>query len=148
MGRGRPASGPQLVETMEGTETAKTRLRVILETVSGQRTIAEACAELGIGKTAFHELRTRVLRGALADLEPKLPGRPRREEPASAEDLAALKAEQQRLLEELEIAYLREEVMLTMPELYQPQTEQECKKKAQLLKNRRNRRKRQRRKQR
>jgi hypothetical protein len=84
---------------------------------------------------------------SLADLEPKPRGRPKREEPVSPVDLAALKEEQQRLLEELEIAYLREEVMLTMPELFQPRTEDERKKKPQLLKNRRNRRKRQRRRQ-
>jgi hypothetical protein len=53
MARGRPASGPQLVERLEGTETAKQRLQVLLETVAGQRQIADACDELGIGKTAF-----------------------------------------------------------------------------------------------
>lgn len=148
MARGRPASGPRLVERLEGTEAAKQRLRVILETVSGQRTIADACAELGIGSSAFHELRSRVLQAALVDLEPKPRGRPKRQETVSAAEHEAVKAEQQRLLEELEIAYLREEVLHTMPELFQPETEQEGKKKAAVLKTRRNRRKRQRRKQR
>jgi hypothetical protein len=147
MGRGRPPSGPKLVNGLDGSEAAKRRLRVILETLTGQRKIDDACAELGIGKSAFNELRSRVLQGALADLEPKPRGRPKREEPVSPADLAALKAEREDLLQELEISYLREEVMLTFPELFQPETEEERKKKAELMRNRRNRKKRQRKQQ-
>jgi len=63
MGRGRPASGPKLVERLDGTEAAKLRLTVILQTLSGKCSIEDACEKLGVGKSAFHELRSRVLQG-------------------------------------------------------------------------------------
>ena len=147
MARGRPASGPKLVNNLDGSEVAKERLRVILETVSGECTVTEACAKLDIGKSTFNDLRSRVLQTALADLEAKPRGRPKREEPVSEKELAALKAERQDLLDELELSYLREEVMLAFPELVQPETDEGRKKKAELLRNRRNRRKRQRKQQ-
>ena len=108
------------MERLEGTEEAKRRLRVILETVSGQRDVADACEELGIGKTAFFELRKRVLQASLEDLEPKPVGRPRQEVPAEESEVARLKAENQRLLDDLEIAYVREEIALVMPEVFEP----------------------------
>jgi len=147
MARGRPASGPKLVNNLDGSDIAKERLRVIMETVSGECTIAEACTKLGIGKSTFNDLRSRVLQTALADLEAKPRGRPKRQETVAEKDLTALKEERQDLLEELELSYLREEVLLAFPELVQPETDEGRKKKAELLRNRRNRRKRQRKQQ-
>ena len=48
MSRGRPPEGPGLVEKQEGSEPAKERLRVILETITGSKTVREACGELGM----------------------------------------------------------------------------------------------------
>ena len=79
MPRGRPAKGPKLVEGLEGSDEAKKRLEVVLETIAGKIGIDEACETLDIGKTAFHKLRARVLQSALIDLEPKPLGRPRHE---------------------------------------------------------------------
>ena len=53
----RPVKGPELVEKLTGTEEAKERLKTIIKTVSGQLTIAEACQELGVGRSRFFELR-------------------------------------------------------------------------------------------
>jgi len=120
MSRGRPADGPKMVERLEGSEEAKQRLRVILETVSGERTVAEACEELGVGKTAFFELRKRVLQASLADLEPKPVGRPRKEVSAEEAEAERLAEENEQLRTDLEIAQVREEIMLAMPEVFDP----------------------------
>jgi hypothetical protein len=120
MSAGRPVKGPELVEELDGSEAAKRRVKVILETVSGQRTILDACIELGIGKSAFHELRNRVLQAALSDAEPRPVGRPPKEEPTAAEvDADRLKAENEHLRTELEIAQVREEILLAMPEVFE-----------------------------
>lgn len=120
MSAGRPVKGPQLVQDLEGSDEAKRRMRVILETLAGQRTILDACLELGIGKSAFHELRKRVLQAALADVEPRPAGRPPTAEPPEAPEVEQLKSENERLRSDLEVAHVREEILLAMPEVFDP----------------------------
>jgi hypothetical protein len=114
-----------VVERLEGSAEAKHRLRVILQTVAGDLTVAEACAELGIGKTAFFELRKKVLQASLEDLEPKPVGRPAREAPSTEEvEAERLRKENERLRTDLEIAHVREEIALAMPEVFEPSREE------------------------
>jgi hypothetical protein len=123
MSRGRPAKGPKLVEDLSGSGDAKKRARVILQTISGEKGIDEACAELGIGKSAFHELRSKALQTMVADLESRPAGRPRIEVPEEQGEIDRLKKENQELLSKLEIAHVREELMLAMPEVFDPSKE-------------------------
>lgn len=109
-----------MVERLEGSEEAKRRLRVILETVAGQREVADACEELGIGKTAFFELRKRVLQTSLADLEAKPVGRPARQVSPEDTEVERLMEENERLRTDLEISQVREEIALSMPEVFLP----------------------------
>jgi hypothetical protein len=120
MSRGRPAKGTKMVEDLEGSGDAKKRLRVILETVSGQKDVSAACDELGVGKSAFFELRSRVLQAMLESLEPRSAGRPRLEVSEEQAAIEKLKQENQELLTELKIAHVREEIMLAMPEVFAP----------------------------
>lgn len=120
MSRGRPAKGTKMVEDLEGSGDAKKRLRVILETVSGQKDVSAACDELGIGKSAFFELRSRVLQATLENLEPRSAGRPRREVSDEQAEIEKLQKENQELMTELKIAHVREEIMLAMPEVFEP----------------------------
>lgn len=120
MSAGRPVKGPEMVDDLEGSDEAKRRMRVILETLAGQRTIMDACLELGIGKSAFHELRKRVLQAALVDVEPRPAGRPRVEPAPEAAEVERLKAENERLRSNLEVAQVREEILLAMPEVFEP----------------------------
>ena len=120
MSAGRPVKGPEMVDDLEGSDEAKRRMRVILETLAGQRTIMEACLELGIGKSAFHELRKRVLQAALTDVEPRPAGRPRVEAAPEAAEVERLKSENDRLRTSLEVAHVREEILLAMPEVFEP----------------------------
>src|SRR5271165_3674562 len=95
--RGRKPTGPNLVEHLEGSERAKTRLIAILETLSGARSIPEVCEDLGINESMFHRVRSDVLQTALERLEPRPLGRPRQEPPAEELRLAEMQAENLRL---------------------------------------------------
>lgn len=117
MPRGRPVKGPKLADNLDGSEAAKRKLELVLETVTGKTSVQEACLELGIGKSAFHKLRAAMLQTALERLEPRPPGRPPRE-PLEGEDrIAELELENERLRMQLEIAHVREEIMLCMPDV-------------------------------
>ena len=74
--RGRKPLSTQLVDRLEGSGTAKIRLKVILETLAGRQTIPEACDELGIQESMLHRVRSEVLQTALGRLEPRPMGRP------------------------------------------------------------------------
>jgi transposase-like protein len=113
--RGRRPSGPEFVDHLPGSEQAKLRLKVVLETLTGRCRIQEACRRLGISEPRFHQLRQQVLESALERLEPQSAGRkptPRSPEQvrldALAEELAAKDVE-------LRAAQARAEIALTLP---------------------------------
>ena len=62
--RGRRPAGPEYVEQLHGSDQARQRLRVVLETLAGRLRVQDACARLGIGEVRFHELRKTVLDGS------------------------------------------------------------------------------------
>ena len=101
---GRKPTGPQIVERLEGSPSAKQRLEVILETNTGQLTIPEACARLGICESRFHDLRNRTLQATLNTLEPRRPGRPPKRTSPEQGEIDALKAELDRAYKELAVS--------------------------------------------
>jgi hypothetical protein len=114
--RGRPPKGLGHVDSLEGDEAAKERIKTILQTLSGELSVPEACGRLGVGETRFHELRRSALEGMLAGIEPRPPGRPPRE-PEEDEEVAYLKARLAWTEEELQIARTRTEIALFNPKL-------------------------------
>jgi len=116
--RGRPPLGAELVEHLAGSPPAKKRLAVILRTLSGELTIPQACIELGIGESRFHELRTQILQHTLEELEPKPLGRPA----ASQDDARLLHLQQdiQSLKIDLRAAQIREELAMVLPHVLHP----------------------------
>ena len=120
MARGRPSAGPRLADKLDGSERARRRLRVILETVAGERTVSEACDELGISESAFYGLRSKVLSSALESLEPKPAGRKRPEKTVAGERIEELEAEVDRLQLHLRASQTREELALVMPHILKP----------------------------
>ena len=114
---GRPAKGPRLVDRLEGSAQAKERLTVILETVSGTRSVASACEVLGLSEAAFHRLRQRTLADAVASLEPRRMGRPPQAVAPETARVAALEQQVARLTLEVEAAQVREQIARTMPRL-------------------------------
>lgn len=103
---------------LEGSEGAKERLEVILETIRGTKSIESAAAELGIARSAFHKLRERTLREALESLEPRPRGRPPApEETPQERRLRELESENQVLRRRVVAAQIRAELALLMPEV-------------------------------
>ena len=115
--RGRPPKGSALVEGLEGSDHARERLKIILDSIAGKLTVEEACQRLGIGEARFHELRTEVLQIALSRLEPGQVGRPPKRTEEEAAELEALKKENLELKVDLQASRLREEIAIAMPHL-------------------------------
>jgi hypothetical protein len=106
------------VDGLDGSDRAKERLRVFLETLHGELSVPEACTRLGVQESYFHELRHRWLQSALALLEPRPVGRPPQTPPSAvapatadlARDNARLAAEAESLREDLRAAAVRAEI--------------------------------------
>jgi transposase-like protein len=104
---GRKPAGPQIVQRLEGSPTAKQRLEVILETIAGQLTVPQACQRLGIGESRFHALRNQTLQATLEALEPRPLGRPSKPTSPEPAEVDELQAELRRLRAELELAQVQ-----------------------------------------
>jgi transposase-like protein len=115
MARGRPPGGAQLVDHLDGSAQAKARLRALLETLSGRRTVREVSRALGISERRLRAVRRALLQGGLDSLEPRPAGRPPRLAAAPDQSTVALEAEVRRLRLELQAARIREELALAMP---------------------------------
>lgn len=100
-----------MVDNLEGSAFAKKRVRVVLETITGAKTIDEACEELGIERTRLYELRDELLVRMIESAEPGRPGRPRRqqEELVKADEVLE---ENRRLARENQVLRAREEMAL------------------------------------
>lgn len=114
--RGRRPLATGHVESLSGSQRAKQRLEVILGTVTGELTIAEACATLGVCQSRFHALRHEWLQSALELLEPRPMGRPpKASPPADGAQLAELLAEKEELKRQLHVAEVRREIAAVLP---------------------------------
>jgi hypothetical protein len=113
--RGRKPQGAQLVDRLEGSEHAKLRLKVILETLAGRQTIPEACHELGIQESMFHRVRSEVLQTALGRLEPRPIGRPTLAPSPQDQHAAELEEEILGLQAKLRAAEIRRELAEKLP---------------------------------
>ena len=112
--RGRPGKGLGHVDARDGAAEEKRRLRLILDTVYGERTVREAAAQLGLSEARFRALRAEALQGALDALAPRPPGRPPMVA-VESDEVAALRRQVKELTFELQTAWTRTELALTMP---------------------------------
>jgi len=96
--RGRKPKGPELVTNLEGSDAARQRLKRIVDSLTGRATVGDVCAELGIGESRFHQLRSDALQAALDRLEPRAAGRP----PTAVSPTDARVADLERQLRELQ----------------------------------------------
>jgi transposase-like protein len=113
----RPPEGVGHVDRLEGPEELKRRLRVLLETIVGGVSVAQACEELGVSESRLHELRREALVGALGSLMPKPAGRPITAKTPSERE-KELEARIDELEVELQAALVRTELALAMPHLF------------------------------
>jgi hypothetical protein len=99
--------GPELVEHLQGSEQAKTRLKTMLRAMHGELTIPEACALLGIHETRFYVQRAETLQVALESLEARPAGRPRRVVSPEQQRIAELEQQIRELQLDLQAAEIR-----------------------------------------
>ena len=111
--RGRYPAGPEYVDQLQGSAEAKQRAKVILQTLLGALRVQEACRVLGICEQRFQQLREEMLQAAVARLEARPTGRPRRA--AEPEEISALRQELETMQLALRVAQVREEIALAMP---------------------------------
>jgi hypothetical protein len=124
MAAGRPPLGPKLVENLDCSEVDKIKARTILETVSGEKTVAEACELLGVGETRFREMRENFLVAGLVGIAPKPKGRPRKREETPEEEVEALKKENAYLKKELEFSRARTVLATAFPHIVKDPSDQ------------------------
>jgi len=109
----RPPLGPALIDRLSGSDAARLRARLVLETLSGAATVDDAAEQLGITPQRFHDLRTELLQATVAAAEPKPLGRPVKS-PGVDDAIAAALAQQNQTINDLtvrlELANLREEL--------------------------------------
>ncbi len=113
---GRKPQGAVLVDPLLGSEHAKARLKAFLATLSGELSVEEACLQLGICPSRFFEQRNAWLHDSIELLEPRSPGRPRKEEsPVSADELQALRQRVQELEARSAAVEVQAELIRTLP---------------------------------
>jgi transposase-like protein len=117
--RGRPVKGSALVDGLPGSESAKLRLKLVIDSLSGKISVEEACRQLGIGESRFHAMRQEVLAGALSGLEPSPAGRPAKERPEDDPERETLRKELLQARLELQAARVREQIAIAMPGVLQ-----------------------------
>jgi Helix-turn-helix domain len=114
--RGRQPVGPELAERVAGSDEARRRAKVVLQTMTGELRVQEACARLGISEQRFEAIRQEAIAGAVASLEPKPVGRPPR--PAASADAAEVARLRERIAEleaEVHAAAVRLELAAALP---------------------------------
>jgi helix-turn-helix protein len=117
---GRKPLGPALVEHLDGSTSAKERLKLIVATLAAQVTVVGACRILGISEAMFYKLRNRVLQVCLEDLEPKPRGRPAQFATPEQERSAELATEVATLQRELVAQTVRLELAQALPQVVRP----------------------------
>jgi transposase-like protein len=110
--RGRYPYGPEYVDQLQGSEEAKKRAKIILQTITGELRVQEACEQLGICEQRLGQLRQEMLQAAVSRLETQPAGR----KPAAvpSPEVAALKEQLATLEEDLHAAQVREEIALAL----------------------------------
>ena len=92
---------------------------MILKQMSGEISIREACNKLGIEKSAFHKLRSRLLDEMVESLEPRPAGRPATPKPDTKE-IDELQKEVTQLKRKLKAAEVREELATVLQRVTPP----------------------------
>ena len=115
---GRPPLGLGLVDRAHGTKRAKARLKVILQTLTGECSVRSACQALGIEETAFHKLRSGFLQKSIDELERQRPGRKPVLHSTEALRIESLERELLRAKQVIEALELREEISQVIRQIH------------------------------
>jgi tetrahydromethanopterin S-methyltransferase subunit G len=113
--RGRRPVGPELVDRLPGSESARERVKVVLQTMTGELRVQEACEQLQISEQRFDELRIEAIQAAVASLEPKPMGRPVRKTVVDAAEMERLQQRVAELEAQVAAAVVRAELAMALP---------------------------------
>lgn len=108
-------SGIRLVDGLDGSELAKSRLKAVLLTLTGEQTVIEAARSLGWKEAYFYRVRDGALQAALSALEPKKRGRKPRAPDPQAERIRELEEELRRVGASFEVAQAQIALALGRP---------------------------------
>jgi hypothetical protein len=64
--RGRRPVGPELIDRLAGSDEARRRAKVVLQTMTGELRVQEACERLGLSEQRFEAIRQEAIEGAVA----------------------------------------------------------------------------------
>jgi hypothetical protein len=112
--RGRHPSGPEFVHKLHGSELAKHRAEVLLETVAGKCRTTEACVRLKLSAQRFDQVRLEALQALVTSLEPGTGGRPAKRPSAAQREVEQLRAQIVQLEAQLQAALVRTELAVTL----------------------------------
>lgn len=93
----------ELLRKIEASEQARERVKVMLLTLSGDWTVADALHRLRISRTRFQDLRRRMLQQAVWALEGRPTGRPRHAPDPESATVSGLRARVDELTYELRV---------------------------------------------
>ncbi len=113
--RGRLPSGPEFVNHVSGSDTAKNRARTLLETMAGTCRVQEACVRLGISEPRFDQLRIHGIEHLVQSMEPRRAGRPPRRPSPAEERIRELEDKVAALEMHIKIVQARAEIALVLP---------------------------------
>lgn len=118
---GRKPQGAKLLQGLAGSDHARRRMTVFLETLAGNSTVDQACHELGIRPSRFFAQRVQWLQEALELLEPRPAGRPSRPEvTGSSAEVESLRRQVGELEARALAAEVRAELGQTLPQVIRP----------------------------
>jgi hypothetical protein len=141
MSGGRPNLGVDHVDRIDAPEEEKRRVKIVLQTMTEELSVSEACRRLSITTSRFHELRLEILQGAIEGARPGRPGRPRKEESKDERKILRLEGRIKDLQEELEMSLLRTELAVALPHVFHPELVPSLEKKGSSPKRKRGRKK-------
>jgi hypothetical protein len=104
---GRPNKGIDHIDNCDGSRLSKRRIKLILQTISGELSVQDACEKLGIQRARFAELRAKALQATVDAIEPGRPGRPQKRDAEQEQHEAELQAQIAALRRQLEVAETR-----------------------------------------
>ncbi len=93
----------ELIRKIEASERARERVKVMLLTLCGDWTVADALERLRLSRTRFQDLRRRMLQAAVWALEGRPTGRPRKAADPEGATVAGLRARVDELTYELRV---------------------------------------------
>ena len=112
---GRPNKGVGHVDNCDGSKRSRQRTQVILQTITGELSVNEACEILGVQRPHFAKLRLRALQGAVEALEPGRPGRPRKHDAETEQRVTALASKVADLERQIELERARAAIAQILP---------------------------------